>query len=118
VNVGVNYAPTWESPADCCVAVDTEEAEDYYRVIEHPMDIETMRTKVDAGEYSTAQQFVEDIQLILDNAKEYNPQTCRDSRGRAIVSAAHNMLDTVHSMLHRFKRNVGYDLFRRSVSTA
>ena len=95
------------------VPVDPEDTPDYYDVIERPMDLETMRSKVDAGEYSTAQQFVQDIELILENAKAYNPQTSKDARGRVIVSAANNMLDTVHSMLHRFKRNIGYNLFKR-----
>lgn len=37
----------------------------------------------------------------------------QDHRGKAIVSAACNMLDHVDSMFHNFKRSIGYDLFKR-----
>lgn len=93
--------------------VDPVEVPDYYEVIANPMDLETMRSRVDAGQYVTVPEFMDDIELILDNAKQYNPQGNSDQRGRAIVSAAHNMIDHVHSMLHRFKRNIGYNLFKR-----
>lgn len=37
------------------------------------MDLETMMTKVDLHRYSSAQEFLTDIDLICSNALEYNP---------------------------------------------
>ena len=45
---------------------------DYLDVIEHPMDFEQMLTKLDDGEYNTAQDFLDDIDLIAANALKYN----------------------------------------------
>ncbi|KAG1677087.1 ATPase family AAA domain-containing protein 2B [Nymphon striatum] len=53
--------------------VDMEEVPDYHKVITQPMNFQTMMQKIDFHEYETAQQFVEDIQLIRANALEYNP---------------------------------------------
>lgn len=36
------------------------------------MDFQTMREKVLAGEYKNREQYIEDVQLICDNARLYN----------------------------------------------
>ena len=53
--------------------VDREEVNDYYEVIKKPMDLTTMMTKTDSGQYVSIKQFLNDIDLIADNALEYNP---------------------------------------------
>lgn len=53
--------------------VDTEEVPDYTTIIKQPMDLETMMTKVDFHRYECAQDFLTDIELIVQNALEYNP---------------------------------------------
>jgi len=53
--------------------VDTEEVPDYPTIIKQPMDLETMMTKVDFHHYECAKEFLEDIELICQNALEYNP---------------------------------------------
>lgn len=53
--------------------VDLEEVPDYLNIIKQPMDLETMMTKVDLHRYSSAQEFLADIDLISVNALEYNP---------------------------------------------
>ena len=53
--------------------VDREEVNDYYEVIKKPMDLTTMMTKTDSGQYVSIKQFLSDIDLIADNALEYNP---------------------------------------------
>lgn len=93
--------------------VDPEQVPDYYDIIKSPMDIETMRAKVDEDLYPTYQSFLYDLQQIIHNAREYNPLTSKDSRGRAIVSAAHNMLDVVESHAFGFKERLGYDVFKK-----
>ena len=93
--------------------VDPEMVPDYYDIITNPMDLETMRLKVDEEKYPTYSSFLKDIKLILSNAKAYNPMTAKDTRGRIIVHAAHSMLDLIESHAYRFKRKLGYDLFKK-----
>ena len=52
---------------------------DYYVVIEKPMDLSTMMSKIDLHKYSTVAEFLADIDLICSNALEYNPD--RDPQG-------------------------------------
>ncbi|KAJ3188601.1 hypothetical protein HDU85_004315 [Gaertneriomyces sp. JEL0708] len=58
-------------PVDPVVAC----APDYYEVIKHPMDLSTVEKKLMAEEYEGPQQFVDDIQLMLNNCFVYNPPT-------------------------------------------
>lgn len=52
--------------------VNTDEVDDYLKYVKVPMDFETMHMKLDDGEYSCAQDFLNDIDLIAENAIEYN----------------------------------------------
>ena len=53
-------------------SVKKEEVPDYYDVVKNPMDFHTMREKVLAGDYKNREQYIEDVQLICDNARIYN----------------------------------------------
>lgn len=55
--------------------VDTEELGlyDYYDIIKQPMDLKTVRMKLDKNEYTTPQEFATDIRLIFTNCYKYNP---------------------------------------------
>ena len=68
--------------------VDVEEVPDYRDIIQQPMDIETMMTKIDRYAYESAKDFLSDIELICSNALEYNPD--RDAKGTSfsVVSLA------------------------------
>lgn len=54
--------------------VDTEEVPDYNMIIKQPMDLETMMTKIDMHSYLCARDFLDDVDLICQNALEYNPE--------------------------------------------
>ncbi|PIK51423.1 putative ATPase family AAA domain-containing protein 2 [Apostichopus japonicus] len=54
-------------------AVDPEEVPDYFAVIKNPMDLSTMMNKINMHEYTSAKDFLVDIDLITSNALEYNP---------------------------------------------
>ncbi|CAM9392240.1 unnamed protein product [Chrysoparadoxa australica] len=45
---------------------------DYPQIISHPMDLGTIRDKLEAGEYKFASQCAADIRLVWDNCKAYN----------------------------------------------
>jgi hypothetical protein len=85
---------------------------DYYDVVLSPMDLETMRAKVDEHLYPTYDHFIYDIEQILYNAKLYNP-TDGSSRGKSIVSAANQMLDAVESHAFHNIQIMKYNVFKK-----
>ncbi|XP_023514118.1 ATPase family AAA domain-containing protein At1g05910 isoform X3 [Cucurbita pepo subsp. pepo] len=73
-----------------------EEAPNYRSVVQNPMDMATLLQHVDAGQYITCSAFVQDVDLIVSNAKAYNGN---DYNGARIVSRAYELRDAVHGML-------------------
>ncbi|KAG1777439.1 hypothetical protein EV702DRAFT_1179538 [Suillus placidus] len=45
----------------------------YYKVIKKPMDMTTMRKKLEAGEYPNASKFFDDFKLMIRNCFLFNP---------------------------------------------
>lgn len=45
---------------------------DYYDVIKNPMDWQTMGEKLERHEYDTVKDFVDDVELVVSNARMYN----------------------------------------------
>lgn len=60
---------------------------DYYSVISRPMDLGTVRQRLEAGEYGNLQHLSEDICLVFENAQRYNPV------GHAVHTAARRMME-------------------------
>jgi bromodomain-containing protein 4 len=46
---------------------------DYHAIIKKPMDLGTVKHKLDSREYKTADEFAADVRLIFANCYEYNP---------------------------------------------
>ncbi|XP_022761765.1 ATPase family AAA domain-containing protein At1g05910 isoform X4 [Durio zibethinus] len=76
--------------------VTDEDAPNYRSIIQNPMDIATLLQRVDSGQYLTSSAFVQDVELIVTNAKAYNGD---DYNGARIVSRAYELRDAVHGML-------------------
>ncbi|KAF9922667.1 hypothetical protein FBU30_007213 [Linnemannia zychae] len=47
----------------------------YPEIIKHPMDVSTIRNKLEADEYDNASQFEADVRLMLNNCYTFNPPT-------------------------------------------
>lgn len=77
--------------------VDFEEVPDYVEVIKNPMDFSTMYTKIDQYKYQTVSMFIEDIDLICNNALEYNPD--RRPEDKLIRHRACAMRDMAHAII-------------------
>lgn len=77
--------------------VDLEEVPDYAEVIKKPMDLSTVLTKIDLHQYVTVKEFIHDVDLIWQNALEYNPD--RDPSDRQIRHRACALKDTVHAII-------------------
>ncbi|KAK3100550.1 hypothetical protein FSP39_021637 [Pinctada imbricata] len=52
--------------------VNQKEVPDYYRVIKTPMDLQTMRENMRQRKYQSREQFLIDINQIVENCKMYN----------------------------------------------
>ena len=49
---------------------------DYPKIIEHPMDFSTIRSKLDQQQYTSIETVLDDVQLIYDNCMLYNEEGC------------------------------------------
>jgi len=52
--------------------VNLEDFPDYEEMIDHPMDLQTVRTKLDNRKYQMPEQFARDMRKIWNNCKIYN----------------------------------------------
>lgn len=50
---------------------------DYFEIIKNPMDMSTIKTKLDNGDYKDPWQFVDDVWLMFENAWTYNRKTSK-----------------------------------------
>lgn len=71
---------------------------------------------MDDGAYLCASDFDADVDLLVRNAEEYNP--AHDARSRQIISAARDMRDKAHSMLHNFRKRIGYNMLEQCAAIA
>lgn len=65
---------------------------DYHLFIKKPMDLGTIKSKLDRKGYNSAEQFASDVRLTFDNAMTYNPPG----------NDVHQMAD---ELLHLFEEN-------------
>ncbi|XP_055988704.1 bromodomain-containing protein 3 isoform X2 [Sorex fumeus] len=63
------YAWPFYKPVDAAAL----ELHDYHDIIKHPMDLSTVKKKMDSREYPDAQGFAADIRLMFSNCYKYNP---------------------------------------------
>ncbi|RAL45288.1 hypothetical protein DM860_014698 [Cuscuta australis] len=47
---------------------------DYYDIIKHPMDLGTVKSRLDSNWYKSPREFAEDVRLTFNNAMTYNPK--------------------------------------------
>ncbi|KAM6975308.1 bromodomain-containing protein 3-like [Tautogolabrus adspersus] len=55
------------------VDVEALQLKDYHEIIKYPMDLSTVKKKMNGGEYQDAQSFAADVRLIFSNCYKYNP---------------------------------------------
>ena len=55
-----------------CLTVTFEIVQDYYRIIKRPMDMSTIKKKLDSQQYSCAKECVDDFNLMFNNCYTYN----------------------------------------------
>ncbi|KAK9937278.1 hypothetical protein M0R45_014079 [Rubus argutus] len=62
----------WSWPFMSPVDVETLGLHDYYQVIEKPMDLGTVQSKMDGGGYKNVREIYADVRLVFKNAIKYN----------------------------------------------
>ncbi|CAM4667207.1 unnamed protein product [Leuciscus chuanchicus] len=63
------YAWPFYKPVDA----EALELHDYHDIIKNPMDLSTVKKKMDSREYQDAQSFAADVRLMFSNCYKYNP---------------------------------------------
>ncbi|KAG9353864.1 hypothetical protein JZ751_011988 [Albula glossodonta] len=63
------YAWPFYKPVDA----EALELHDYHEIIKHPMDLSTVKKKMDERDYQDAQSFAADVRLMFSNCYKYNP---------------------------------------------
>ncbi|XP_053318931.1 bromodomain-containing protein 4 isoform X2 [Spea bombifrons] len=63
------YAWPFYKPVD----VEALGLHDYCEIIKHPMDLGTIKVKLDGFQYRDAQDFASDVRLMFSNCYKYNP---------------------------------------------
>lgn len=61
--------------------LDRLEHPDYYRMVDTPMDLGTMREELQGNNYESPEDFCEDLRRIFTNSKNYST----DKRSRVFV---------------------------------
>ncbi|XP_062222850.1 transcription factor GTE10-like [Phragmites australis] len=69
---------------------------DYFDIIKHPMDLGTVKKKLDSGSYTSPSDFAADVRLTFNNAMSYNP------RGHAV----HDMAIQLNKMFENKWRTI------------
>ncbi|XP_031387526.1 uncharacterized protein LOC116200759 isoform X3 [Punica granatum] len=94
--------------------VDPNEVENYYEIIEEPMDFGTMRAKLHEVMYENLQQFEHDAFLITKNAMHFNSSSTMYFRqARAIHELTKKVFHLLKTNPEEFKRQFS-DTRRRS----
>lgn len=71
------YKETEASPFHAPVNPDELGLPDYFNVIKKPMDLSTIRSKLEDGKYTNPQGYVDDVWLMFNNAWLYNKKTSK-----------------------------------------
>uniref|UniRef100_A0A0A8XYB5 Gte102 n=1 Tax=Arundo donax TaxID=35708 RepID=A0A0A8XYB5_ARUDO len=86
------YSHIFNAPVD----VVKLQIPDYFDIIKHPMDLGTVRKKLDSGSYKSPSDFAADVRLTFNNAMTYNP------RGHAV----HDMAIQLNKMFENRWRTI------------
>ena len=68
--------------------VNRKAVKDYYDIIEHPMELETIIKKISAHKYSSRAEFLHDMGLIKSNCIKYNGENSAYTKTATLVYEA------------------------------
>lgn len=73
--------------------------QDYFDIVKKPMDLSTIRRKLDTGQYTDPWQYCDDVWLMFDNAWLYNRKTSRVYKysSKVTIESFHIVVDLIFS---------------------
>lgn len=87
---------------------------DYHDIIKKPMDLGTVKRKMDSREYKNAAEFAADVRLIFTNCYKYNPPD------HDVVAMGHKLQDVFESRMAKVPEeqiNNAFDKHHSAAST-
>jgi hypothetical protein len=81
---------------------------DYFTIVDVPMDLGTVRQKLEAGKYTTVEELSADVCLVFHNALRYNPE------GHPVHVAAGRMLDEYQSAVKKLSGKLDADRAKKA----
>ncbi|XWS52153.1 hypothetical protein CRYUN_Cryun11dG0042800 [Craigia yunnanensis] len=87
---------------------------DYYSIVKHPMDLGTVKTRLNKNWYKSTREFAEDVRLTFSNAMLYNPKG-QDAHFMAdtlsgIFEENWAAMESEYNLNRRFERSHDYSL--------
>ncbi|VDM80750.1 unnamed protein product, partial [Strongylus vulgaris] len=67
---------------------------DYYEVIKHPIDLKTIREKIENNKYESSVQLMQELTTLFNNARQYNEANSQIARDASML---HDMVSKAHS---------------------
>ncbi|XP_063824981.1 transcription initiation factor TFIID subunit 1 [Ostrinia nubilalis] len=87
--------------------VNKKQVKDYYNVIKKPIDMETMGKKIQAHKYHSRDEFLRDIQLLVDNCRAYNGINSQFTRqAEAILKVTQEALEQFGENVSQLEANI------------
>ncbi|XP_066586394.1 transcription initiation factor TFIID subunit 1 isoform X2 [Prorops nasuta] len=87
--------------------VNKKLVKDYYSVIKRPIDLETISKKVSAHKYHSRQEFIRDIEQILENCTIYNgKESPFTHKAELLVKVCKETLDEYDDHLTQLENNI------------
>ncbi|XVF04314.1 hypothetical protein REPUB_Repub05bG0072000 [Reevesia pubescens] len=99
---------------------------DYYSIVKHPMDLGTVKTRLNKNLYKSPREFAEDVRLTFRNAMLYNPKG-QDVHGMAdtllrMFDENWEVIESEYNFNRRSERSHDYNLLtptsRRNLAPA
>jgi Bromodomain/JmjC domain, hydroxylase len=59
----------------------------YSKIVKHPMDLGTMRSKLDKNEYTSMESFIQDFDVMIQNCRTYNSPDTQVYKTAAMVES-------------------------------
>ncbi|XP_041978087.1 transcription initiation factor TFIID subunit 1 isoform X2 [Aricia agestis] len=87
--------------------VNKKQVKDYYNVIKKPIDMETIGKKIQAHKYHSREEFLRDIQLLVDNCRAYNgPNSQFTRQAEAILKVTKEALEQFDEHVSQLEANI------------
>ncbi|XP_072931963.1 transcription initiation factor TFIID subunit 1 [Epargyreus clarus] len=87
--------------------VNKKQVKDYYTVIKKPIDLEAIGKKIQAHKYHSREEFLRDIQLLVDNCRAYNGPVSQFTRqAEAVLKVTQESLEQFDEHVSQLEANI------------